>query len=662
MGYWSLVTAGLNGLYLQLSTYNIIFRMHNNVTGSLSAAAKPGDQYFSFSVFDNVPVAIYTCDQDGYITAYNRAASEIWGRILEIGKERWMGTMNVFTVDGKLLSPENSTVARALREKKAIEGEEYIVKRPDGKQIRVNPNPVPVFDEDGELTGVVCTLNDVTETNEAELKQAILASIIDTSDDTIISKTLGGIITSWNASAERMFGYKADEVIGKHISILIPPERQSEESDIISKIAGGGKVDHYETIRVGKGGKQIPISLTVSPIVNKNGKVIGASKIARDISDRINTETNHARLAAIVNSSDDTIVSKTLKGIITSWNAAAERLFGYKAEEAVGKHISLIIPPERLNEEEYIIGEIAKGNKVDHFETFRVTKSGKLIPLSISVSPIVDSSGRVIGASKIARDITQQRKAQQDLLEYTAKLEEISTENARLYKEVKSLNEKKDEFIGLASHELKTPLTSIMGYLQILTRFTNNSEADKFVAKTLRQVRKLSTLVSDLLDVSKIEAGKLVLTKEKFDIKPVIDDAIELIQHTTQGHQIVLHTTITSLSIIGDPQRIEQVVINLLTNAIKYSPSGKQVDVFLTADKKQVKIGVKDEGIGIPADKLEQVFSRFYRVEELSSNISGLGIGLYLSKEIVDRHHGKIWVDSTLEKGSTFWITLPLEK
>ena len=149
---------------------------------------------------------------------------------------------------------------------------------------------------------------------------------------------------------------------------------------------------------------------------------------------------------------------------------------------------------------------------------------------------------------------------------------------------------------------------------------------------------------------------------EKFDIRPVIEDGIELIQHTTQGHKISLHTTITSLTITGDPQRIEQMIINLLTNAIKYSPLGKQVGVFLTADKKQVKIGVKDEGIGIPADKLEQIFSRFYRVEELSSNISGLGIGLYLSKEIVDRHHGKIWVDSTLGKGSTFWLTLPLQK
>jgi PAS domain S-box-containing protein len=635
--------------------------MHDNVTGSLSAA-QPGHQYFAFNAFDNVPVAIYSCDQDGYITAYNKTAAEIWGRAPQIGKDRWSGALKTFTIDGKPASPENSTTARAIKEKKAIGDEEYIIERPDGKRIRVNPNPVPVFDEYGELTGAVCTLIDVTETSEADLKQAILASIIDTSDDMIISKTLAGMITSWNAAAERMFGYTADEVIGKHISILIPPERQSEEFDIISKIAGGGKVDHYETVRVGKGGKQISISLTVSPIVDKNGKVIGASKIARDISERINTETNQGRLAAIVNSSDDTIVSKTLAGIITSWNIAAERMFGYKADEAIGKHISLIIPTERLNEEEYIISEIAKGNKVDHFETWRLAKNGKLIPLSISVSPIIDGSGRVIGASKIARDITQQKKARQDLLEYTAKLEEISSENARLYEEVKLLNEKKDEFIGLASHELKTPLTSIMGYLQILTRFTKDKEAVKFVSKTLRQARKLSALVSDLLDVSKIEAGKLLLTKEKFDIKPVIDDAIELIRHTTQGHRISLHTAITSLTITGDPQRIEQVIINLLTNAIKYSPSGKQVGVFLTADKKQVKIGVKDEGIGIAADKLEHVFSRFYRVEDLNSNISGLGIGLYLSKEIVDRHHGKIWVDSTLEKGSTFWITLPLEK
>lgn len=636
--------------------------MHSNVTGNLSAEANPGDQFFSFHAFDNVPVAIYTCDKNGYITAYNKAAVSIWGRKPEIGKEQWNGALKTFSINGDPLPRDGGPVGRVLKHHQQIESEEIIIEQPDGNQLKVCVSPSPVFDEKGELSGAVCTLVDITAASEMELKQAMLAAIIDTSDDAIISKTLKGVITSWNGAAERMFGYTAAEAVGKHISLIIPADRLKEEEYIIGKVAKGEKVDHFDTFRQAKNGTLVPISVTVSPITDKKGRIIGASKIARDISERLDIGAQQARLAAIVSSSDDTIISKTLQGIITSWNGAAERMFGYTPEEAVGKHISMIIPPERLKEEEYIISQIASGNKVDHFETVRLTKSGKPIPLSISVSPIIDRDGRIIGASKIARDISQQKKSQQELLEYTARLEAISAENTRLYEEVKALNEKKDEFIGLASHELKTPITSVMGYLQILTRFTNDKDVNKFVAKTLRQVKKLSGLVSDLLDVSKIEAGKLQVVKEKFDIRPIIDDAIELIQHTNATHHISLHTRVTSATICGDPQRVEQVVINLLTNAIKYSPSGKKVEVFLTTDTRQVKIGVKDEGLGIPADRLEQIFNRFYRVEELNSNISGLGIGLYISKEIIERHNGKIWVDSTLEKGSTFWITLPLEK
>jgi len=636
--------------------------MHSNLTGNFSAETTLGEQLFLFNAFDNVPLAIYTCDKNGYVTAFNKAAEKLWGRTPVVGKELWTGAFKTFRTNGTPLPADQTPVAIAVKKGKPVKDEDIIIEQPGGRQITVNPNPVPVFDEDGMVKGVVCTLIDVTAARDVEIKQATLAAIINSSDDAIVSKTLQGIITSWNGAAERLFGYTAAEAVGRHISLIIPPDRLKEEEYILGKIGNGEKVDHFETIRMAKNGDLIPISVTVSPIIDGRGTIVGASKIARDISERLDVGTHQARLAAIVNSSDDTIVSKTLQGIITSWNTAAERMFGYTAEEAIGKHISLIIPPERLKEEEYIISQIAKGNKVDHFETFRMAKNGKLIPLSITVSPIIDTKGHIIGASKIARDITQQKKAQQDLLEYTARLEAVSSENTRLYEEVKELNEKKDEFIGLASHELKTPITSIMGYLQILGRFNQDKDVNKFVAKTLRQVKKLSGLVSDLLDVSKIEAGKLQLVKEKFDIRPIIDDGIELIQHTNSTHQIFLHTDIKSATICGDPQRIEQVIINLLTNAIKYSPSQKKIDVFLTADTRQVKIGIKDEGIGIPADRLEQIFNRFYRVEELNRNISGLGIGLYISKEIVERHNGKIWVDSTLEKGSTFWITLPLEK
>src|SRR5690554_1003696 len=481
-----------------------------------------------------------------------------------------------------------------------------------------------------------------------EQTNAILAAIVGSSDDTIISKNLDGIILSWNPASERMFGFSEEEALGKHISIIIPPDRIEEEDYIINEVKQGRKVDHFETIRKARDGRRVPISLSVSPIVDANGRVIGASKIARDISERKRANEKQAVLAAIVETSDDAIVSKTLQGIITSWNKAAERMFGYTEDEAVGKHITLIIPPERLDEESYIIGEIIKGNKIDHFHTIRRAKDGRLIPISVSVSPITDETGKVVGASKIARDISEQLSLQ--------------AERARHYEEVKALNARKDEFIGLASHELKTPLTSVAGYLEILSRMVADEKSQLFLHKTRQQVKKISALVDDLLDVTKIESGKLPFSEERFDIRRVVEDVIELISHSNHAYQFVLNTEVDELFITGDPHRIEQVLTNLLTNAVRYSPGTDRVELLLSEEEECALIGVKDYGVGIPQDKLEEIFSRFYRVNETKSQASGLGLGLYLSQEIVSRHGGTIWAESQPGEGSVFWVRLPLKR
>lgn len=483
------------------------------------------------------------------------------------------------------------------------------------------------------------------EMSEAEAKQAMLAAIIESTDDIIISKTTKGIITSWNPAAERMFGYTEQEAIGQHISLIIPEDRLDEENFIIGQIVKGQKVDHFETLRRHKNGTLVPLSITVSPIRNRNGEIIGASKIARDISERREAARKEGMLAAIIDTSDDTILSKTLDGIITSWNKAAVKMFGYTEAEALGKHISLIIPADHIDEEAYIIGEVRKGNKVDHFQTFRQAKDGSLVPISLSVSPITDESGTVIGASKIARDISIEVTAQKQM--------------AQLYKQLKDLNARKDEFIGLASHELKTPLASINGYLQILSKRMVNEKDKLFVQKTQQQLNKLTALVNDLLDVSKIEAGKLNFVIEQFDMVELLQDAIDLISHANENYNIQLHSPANVCKIKGDSHRIEQVVINLLTNAVRYSPGSDQIEVYLVPATDQVKVGVKDFGIGIAQEKLDHIFSRYYRIDDDNAKMSGLGIGLYLSYEIITRHQGRIWAESTPGKGSTFWFVLP---
>ena len=250
-----------------------------------------------------------------------------------------------------------------------------------------------------------------TDTDDALTLQARLGAIVESSDDAIISKTLDGIITSWNRAAERIFGYTAAEAIGQHISLIIPQDRRHEEDLIISRIRAGERIDHFDTVRRCKDGTLVDLAVTVSPVRDSRGRVVGASKVARDTTHSKRAERASAYLGAIIDSSDDAIVSKDLNSVITSWNRAAERIFGYTAEEAVGRSITMLIPPGLLAEEDTIIGKIRAGERVDHFETERVTKSGETVNVSITVSPIRDSDGKIIGASKIARDVTEQTRA-----------------------------------------------------------------------------------------------------------------------------------------------------------------------------------------------------------------------------------------------------------
>ncbi|GAA4086686.1 PAS domain S-box protein [Mucilaginibacter panaciglaebae] len=577
---------------------------------------------------------------EGIITSWNPAAERMFGYT----EAEAVGQHISLIIPHDRLD-EETFIIRQVKKGEKVDHFKTIRRKKNGDLIPISLTVSPIRNNSGKIIGASKIARDISEQEEAYEKQAMLAAIVATSDDAIVSKTIKGIITSWNPAAERLFGYSEKEAIGKHISLIIPPDRLGEEDMIISNITKGKKIDHFETMRMTKDGRQIPISLTISPILSPTGEIIGASKVARDISDKKAASEKQAVLAAIVGTSDDTILSKTLDGIITSWNKAAERMFGYTEEEAIGQHISLIIPPDRLEEETYIISEVRKGNKIDHFQTLRLAKDGKLIPISLSVSPVLDNSGKIVGASKIARDISAEQATQHEI--------------TKLYEQLKELNAKKDEFIGLASHELKTPLTSINGYLQIVAQRMTDEKNKIFLQKAQQQVVKLSSLVNDLLDVSKIQAGKLRFAIHQFNIRDVVEDAIELISQSNNNYEIILKTSVSNLVIMGDAHRIEQVIINLLTNAIRYSPGKDRIEVYLIQETNEIKVGVKDFGIGISPEKLGDIFSRFYRVDDTNANVSGLGIGLYLCHEIITRHKGRVWAESEPKKGSTFWFVLP---
>jgi PAS domain S-box-containing protein len=775
-----------------------------------------------------------------------------------------------------------------------------------------------------------------------EEELGIYEAIIASSDDAIVSKTLEGIITSWNPAAERLFGYNAQEAIGRHITLIIPVERHPEEVEILAKLRAGQHIEHFETVRQCKDGRRIEVSLSISPVKDRTGKVIGAAKIARDLSERRQAERARLHLAALVESADTSIIGKTSEGFITSWNLAAQRLYGYSAQEAVGQPITLIFPVERQQESAAIMHRIRQGERVELYETIRQRKDGSLVPVSVVVSPIYDQAGQLIGASDIAHDITERKRAEteQHLLEHLSHLlastldaqvmltkvgdllveqwadwwsldlvdaagqitqkhvmhrdpellrpvlllrerlllapsaplgvphvvrsrkaelhseisdeiliagsssqeglEEVrqvrprsamvvpllardrttgvislvrttsdkpydmrdlalaqevgrrvglALEHARLYRDVQQGREqlaiilqgvadgiivstleqdflyanevaaqmcevsnaaelqtcseeilhriflpmdeqedgtsewelphrrvlvgepeaqiilrardkdqwvqiiarpvlapdgtvsmavsilhditermqverRKDMFISMTSHELKTPVTSLKGFSYVLKRHLSKREdtqALSYLARMDVQFERLSRLINDLLDISRMQSGKLMLRVEPVDLDALIDETVETVQATTTTHHLAVQGQ-TGVKVMGDPERLGQVFINLLTNAIKYSPQAERVVVHrgLEAEKQQVEVRVQDFGIGIDPVHHQKIFERFYQVTDPEEKTyPGLGVGLYITSEIVTRHRGQMWVESRKGQGATFVVTLP---
>ncbi|WP_423148269.1 PAS domain S-box protein [Rubrolithibacter danxiaensis] len=662
-------------------------------TSAIFGGVKSPSEGFPSNCIDHVPIAIYTCDKNGFITSYNRAAATLWGKEPVIGKDMWSGSWKIFTPEGNPISLASSPMAKALQEKVSVTGEEIIVERPDGVRRNILPHPVPVFDSFGELTGAVNTLLDITEQKQVEEKQGRLAAIVESSDDVIISKTLQGVITSWNQAAEKLFGYTEQEAVRMNIRMLIPPERIAEEDLIISKVSVGEKVDHFETVRVTKHGKRVPLSLTVSAVKDKNGKIIGASKIARDISERKLSEEKlreHSENLEILNSigkaiSEDLDTQSILQKVTDSTTRLMGAEFGAFFYNTVNENSESYVlytlsgaPKEAFEEfgmprnsavfHTTFSGEgvlrsddIKKDPRYGKNPPFYGMPKGHLPVVSYLAIPVIAKDGTVIGGlffghSQPAKFTDDHEKLLVGVVSQAA----IALENAKLLDEVQKLNSKKDEFIGLASHELKTPVTSIKGYLQILQKsLLNEGTYNAFIVKALQQTAKLSNLISDLLDISKIEAGKLPFMFSSFNIVSLTEEILEMMRHESKTHSIEFNSIDSYIEVYADRNRIEQVIINLISNAMKYSPQANRVIVSVRKSNERITFAVQDFGIGIKPEYLDRIFTRFYRVDDLASHISGLGIGLYISHEIINRHKGRMWVESSPGKGSTFYFEIP---
>jgi PAS domain S-box-containing protein len=487
--------------------------------------------------------------------------------------------------------------------------------------------------------------------SDAHLTQSRLAAIVESSDDAIISKTLDGVIISWNAAAERLFGYSASEAIGKPITTIIPPDRLSEEWEILARIRAGERVDHFETIRLARDGHPVEVSLTISPVRNATGEIVGASKVAREIGEKRSAERVRAQLAAIVESSEDAIVSKTLDGVIQSWNAGATRIFGYTADEAIGQPIMLIIPAELYPEEQNIIAQIRSGKRLEHFDTVRVTKDGRRIPVSLTVSPIHDDHGAIIGVSKIARDITERRRSEKALRE---------TEDA-----LRIADQRKDEFMALLAHELRNPLAPIRYALAASKKSGVTAEQrERFQEIIARQVDHMSRLLDDLLNVARITRGTLELRKSTVELTSVLGSAIEAARPflDAKQHHLSVELPAEAPRLNADPIRLSQVFSNLLINAAKYTDPGGHIGVVASIEPAHLVVSVRDDGIGISKEMIPRLFEMFTQAQQtLDRSQGGLGLGLALVRGIVGLHGGSVCAHSDgANCGSEFTVRLPL--
>jgi PAS domain S-box-containing protein len=383
------------------------------------------------TLFDLVPVAIYVCDADGIIQEYNRRAVELWGG--EPGqngeKPRFCGSYKIYYPDGRYMPHEECPMARALRgEKLKAEDLEIIVERPDGERRHVIPAPRILTNIHGKITGAINSLFDITERKRAETAAMRLAAVVQSSHDAVAAKTLNGIITDWNQSAERIFGYKPKEIIGKSVLTLIPKDRQSEEQEILRKIRHGESLDHYETVRCRKDGQLIDVSLTISPIKNPKGEIVGVSKIARDITNQKQTERRLSEQARLLNLTNDSIIVRDHQDRIVYWNRGAEEMYGFSAKEALGKITHELLQTAHPENLEKIRKNLERNNRWSG-ELVHTRKDGKTITVFSRWTLDRDVRGRPTSVLETNTDVTARKRVeqQQRALYQFAQLQYIAT-------------------------------------------------------------------------------------------------------------------------------------------------------------------------------------------------------------------------------------------
>ncbi|MCE9547512.1 MAG: MEKHLA domain-containing protein, partial [Planctomycetia bacterium] len=652
-------------------------------------------------LLDTLPAAAYTCDVHGLIDYFNQHAVTVWGRAPQLNDpiDRFCGSFKLFAADGTPIDHAECWMALALRNDKAYIGEEIIVQRPDGQRVNVLAHATPLHDDAGRLIGAVNVLVDVGDRNRAAEAQTLLAAIVESSDDAIISKSLEGRILSWNGGAERLFGYTAAEAIGSPITLIIPPESRDEERTILARLRRGERIEHYETVRVSKEGRHINISLTISPIRDTANRIIAASKVARDITPRKQSEESltalHKQLATELEDLSRLrgmslrlsttlelrpILEETLRtaaaiggtdlGLLSLCDAEQRELTVGASLGFDESFLKLIQPMPHggacgmcfEQRQRVIIEDVETDPRfADHVATAR--QAGFR---AVHSTPLITRSGKMVGVLSLHfRHPHRPGDREQHLMDLCARQAVDFIENARLYTQLRMADQRKEEFLATLAHELRNPLSPICNSLHLLRLSADIGPADHTVLDIMdRQVGHLVRLVDDLLEVSRITRGKIELRRETISLAAVVRTAVETSQSmiNAAGHQLAITLPPEPLLLDADPVRLAQVLSNLLNNAAKYTAEGGPIWLHVRSENGQAVISVRDTGIGIPATMLPRVFDMFTQADQaLSRSHGGLGIGLTLARNLVELHGGRIEAKSEgAGEGSEFIVHLPL--
>jgi PAS domain S-box-containing protein len=583
--------------------------------------------------------------------------------------------------------------------------------RKDGKPVWSSTTVTLLRDESGAATQFIGIIEDITERKRTEELQARLAAVVEFSDDAIITKTLGGIITTWNPGAQRIFGYSAAEAIGRPVTMLIPEKQLDEEPTILERLRRGQRIDHYETTRRHKDGKIVFVSLTVSPLKDSSGKIIGASKIARDITHQKRAEQilrEQANVLALLETTGKAIGSKldlqkvlqTVTDVATQLSGAKFGAFFYNVTNDQGESF-LLYTLSGASHEAFDKFGMPRNTPIFHptFTGQGVVRSGDITrdPRYGTMAPhfgmpkghppvrsylatsVIARTGEVLGGLFFGHpDPDVFNEASERLIVGVAAQAAVAMDNARLYeaaqREIESreraeealreTDRRKDEFLATLAHELRNPLAPIRQATMISQSPSTTDEAKRWSHEVIsRQVRHMSLLLDDLLDVSRITRGTLALRIEMTELATIVDAAVEQARPLIDAkhHELEKHLPSSPVRFAGDPLRLAQILSNLLTNAAKYTDPRGKIRLEATADASCVVIKVTDTGVGLASDAIPSVFTMFSQVKGTEDRSEGgLGIGLALAKGLMSLHGGTIEAASAgIGRGSEFTVRLP---